>query len=116
MTSSDRFVDVVARLPEAHEIRVGVENDNAQARLEKQLLEHHPERVGLPRPRLATEKRVTVEPSGVEAEGCTGCEPELADLGEPHVPDERARAMRGLPRRPPGAGGRRERESCRRRG
>ena len=60
--------DAVAQFREADEIRVGVEDHDAERRLGEQTLEDRPEGVGLARARLAAEERVAVERSGVESE------------------------------------------------
>ena len=52
---------------------------STKVRLHEQPLQHEPERVRLPRARLAAEKRVAVEPAGVERGRDTRREQKLAD-------------------------------------
>jgi hypothetical protein len=59
------IVDAVPRVVKPDEVRVRVEDDDAKRRLEQELLEDRAEGVRLPRPRLAAEERVPVEPAGV---------------------------------------------------
>ena len=66
--SQDR-IGVAAHLAEAHEIGVGVQHHQAQVRLGQQLLQDHPERVGLARPGLAAQERVPVEAAGIRPAG-----------------------------------------------
>lgn len=80
MALRDLLVHAAPRLSEANEVRIRVEDDDPEARVEEQALEDDTERVGLPGPGLAAEERVAVEPSRVET-GCdTRREPKLADL------------------------------------
>ena len=46
----DLFFNAVPHRAKPHEIRVGVENDDPQSRLDKQLLEHGAQRIALPEP------------------------------------------------------------------
>jgi hypothetical protein len=89
-----RRVGAVAHLGQAREVRVGVEDHDAQVRLEQHLLEHQPERVALSRPGLAAQERVAVEPAGVQAERRVVDERQVADR------EPRAARRGGLEPRP----------------
>jgi hypothetical protein len=64
--------DAVPYRSQAHEVRVRIEDDQAQVRLGQQTLEDHSERVGLARPRLTAQERVPVEAVGVRQAGHVG--------------------------------------------
>ena len=67
------------RLAEPDVVGVRVEDDKAKVRLDEQPLQHEPERIRLAGARLAAQKRVTVEPAGVERRRHAGRKQQLAD-------------------------------------
>ena len=75
-----RLVRVRTQLTEPHEVGVRVEHDELQVGLEQQLLEHDAEGVRLAGARLAAEKRVPAEATGVERERHARREQQLPDL------------------------------------
>ena len=66
-------------LAEPHVVGVRVEDDETKVGLDQEPLQHEPERVRLPRARLAAEEGVPVEPAGVERRGYARRKQELAD-------------------------------------
>ena len=80
VTLRDCRIGVVTDLAESNVVRVRVENDDPERRLEEQPLEHGAERVRLSGARLPAEERVPVEATGVEGEPNTGFEEQRPDV------------------------------------
>ena len=80
VTGRDVFVDAVSWLAEPDEVRVRIEDDQPQRRLQQKLLEDRAEGVRLPGAGLPAEERVPVEPAGVEPEAHARTEGELTDV------------------------------------
>jgi hypothetical protein len=73
----DGRVDAFSKLAEPDEVRVGIEDDQAQRRLQQELLEDRAEGVRFPRARLPAEERVAIEAASVEREAHAWAEGEL---------------------------------------
>ena len=74
------LADALPDLAEPDEVRVRIEDDQPQRRLQQELLENRAEGVRLPGARLSAEERVPVEPAGVEPEAHARAQDELADV------------------------------------
>ena len=77
---SETGFHVAPHLAEADEVRVRVEDDDPQRRLEQEPLEDRAERVRLSRAGLAAEERVPVEAARVEGKAHRRLERQLADV------------------------------------
>ena len=80
IAGSHVLADALPDLAEPNEVRVRIEDDQPQRRLQQELLENRAEGVRLPGAGLSAEERVPVEPAGVEPEAHARPEDELADV------------------------------------
>jgi hypothetical protein len=76
----DIVVDAVPGLAEPDEVRVRIQDDQPQRRLQQKPLQDRAEGVRLPRAGLSAEEGVAVEPAGVEPEAHARPEGQLTDV------------------------------------
>src|SRR4029453_3497605 len=80
IAGGDRVIEALAKRIQADEVGVRIENEEPKLRLGQQLLEHCPERKGLPRAGLTAEERVAVESARVQKEPHRRFDDELTNV------------------------------------